>query len=180
MLLQEPGAAGVAAWWARPAACWSNDELLLSPNCFFTNCVLCMLLQEPGAAGVAAWWARPAACWNNDELLLAAGAVVVARLRAAVAQQLGYSCSAGIAHSKILAKLGSGEGCCDAVKHWAIHCGAPRRLHVWKGRCRRCCVLHTLMQSCSQTSPLPSASLLHSLHSVRSMAFCQCGDILQA
>lgn len=33
---------------------------------------------------------------------------MVARLRAAVADQLGFSCSAGIAHSKILAKLGAG------------------------------------------------------------------------
>jgi DNA polymerase eta len=75
-----------------------------------------MVLQEPGAAGVAAWWSRAAEVWTPDELLLAAGAVVVARLRAAVAAQLGFSCSAGIAHSKILAKLGSGAqeppNCC--------------------------------------------------------------------
>jgi DNA polymerase eta len=71
--------------------------------------LLVLLLQDPGTAGVSAWWARPASSWSQDEQLLAAGAVVVAQLRAAVAQQLGFSCSAGIAHSKILAKLGSGE-----------------------------------------------------------------------
>jgi DNA polymerase eta len=71
--------------------------------------LLLLLLQEPGTAGVSAWWCRPASSWRHDEQLLAAGAVVVAQLRAAVAQQLGFSCSAGIAHSKILAKLGSGK-----------------------------------------------------------------------
>ena len=33
--------------------------------------------------------------WSQDEKLLAAGAGVVAELRAAVKQKLGYSCSAG-------------------------------------------------------------------------------------
>ncbi|KAF8071262.1 hypothetical protein HT031_001345 [Scenedesmus sp. PABB004] len=64
--------------------------------------------MEPGAAGVAAWWARPAHAWGPDEALLAAGAVVVAELRAAVAARLGFSCSAGLAQTKILSKLGSG------------------------------------------------------------------------
>lgn len=41
-------------------------------------------------------------------MLLAAGSVVIAAARAAVKEALGYTCSAGIAHSKILAKLGSG------------------------------------------------------------------------
>ena len=35
-------------------------------------------------------------------------AAVVAELSAAVKQELGYTCSAGIAHTKILAKLASG------------------------------------------------------------------------
>lgn len=46
--------------------------------------------------------------WDPNDALLAAGALVIARARAAVKSTLGYSCSAGIAHSKILAKLGSG------------------------------------------------------------------------
>ncbi|KAL6747481.1 hypothetical protein V8C86DRAFT_1320792 [Haematococcus lacustris] len=56
----------------------------------------------------AAWWGRPAAAWAPHERLLAAGAAVVAELRGAVARELGFSCSAGLAHYKLLAKLGSG------------------------------------------------------------------------
>ena len=67
-------------------------------------------------AETQAWWARPLggtdqlgrSCWSEDELMLAAGAAVVAELRAAVRSRLGYSCSAGIAHNKILAKLCAG------------------------------------------------------------------------
>lgn len=54
------------------------------------------------------WWQRPAKVWQTGELLLACGAAAVADLRAAVFTELGYSCSAGIAHNKILAKLASG------------------------------------------------------------------------
>jgi DNA polymerase eta len=62
------------------------------------------------------WWARPLSgtdelggpCWAEGELMLAAGAIVVAELRSKVRVQLGYSCSAGIAHNKILAKLCAG------------------------------------------------------------------------
>lgn len=60
------------------------------------------------ADAVQAWWRRPVLEWDANDALLAAGALVVARARAAVKATLGYSCSAGIAHSKILAKLGSG------------------------------------------------------------------------
>lgn len=61
-----------------------------------------------GAAAAAAWWARPAAQWAPDERLLAAGARVVAALREAVEARLGFTCSAGVSHSKVLAKLASG------------------------------------------------------------------------
>lgn len=68
------------------------------------------------------WWGRPVphsedstrdggggeSGWQEHELLLAAGSLVVAELRAAVRSKLGYSCSAGVAHNKILAKLGCG------------------------------------------------------------------------
>jgi hypothetical protein len=57
--------------------------------------------------GGQAWLRRPAALWCADDQLLAAGAVVVARLRAAVLAQAGFTCSAGLAHSKTLAKLAS-------------------------------------------------------------------------
>ena len=51
---------------------------------------------------------QSAGCWQDHELLLAAGSLVVSELRAAVRSQLGYSCSAGVAHNKLLAKLGCG------------------------------------------------------------------------
>jgi nucleotidyltransferase/DNA polymerase involved in DNA repair len=60
------------------------------------------------AADAAAWWARPASAWTPDEQLLAAGAVVVAQLRSQVHSQLGFTLSAGIAHTKVVAKLASG------------------------------------------------------------------------
>eukprot|EP00891_Asterochloris_glomerata_P001049 jgi/Astpho2/1049/gw1.00017.35.1_t len=60
------------------------------------------------ASTTAEWWQRPAEAWQPGERLLACGAVAVADLRAAVAAQLGYSCSAGVAHNKILSKLASG------------------------------------------------------------------------
>lgn len=67
------------------------------------------MLQEPeGPDAVKAWWLRPASDWTPSDALLAAGACIVAHARAAVKAALGFSCSAGIAHSKILAKLGSG------------------------------------------------------------------------
>ena len=53
---------------------------------------------QEGTAEVAAWWNRPAEEWGPGERLLAAGAAVVAELRAAVREELGYSCSAGRAH----------------------------------------------------------------------------------
>ncbi|EIE19275.1 DNA/RNA polymerase, partial [Coccomyxa subellipsoidea C-169] len=61
-----------------------------------------------GEGGTEAWWHRPVGAWGPGQRLLACGAAVVAELRAAVRRELGYSCSAGIAHNKILAKLASG------------------------------------------------------------------------
>lgn len=54
------------------------------------------------------WWSRLPHEWGPGERLLAAGAAVVADLRQAVVTELGYTCSAGIAHTKLLAKLCSG------------------------------------------------------------------------
>lgn len=47
------------------------------------------------------WWKRAPEQWHSGELLLACGATAVADLRAAVAAELNYSCSAGIAHNKV-------------------------------------------------------------------------------
>eukprot|EP00891_Asterochloris_glomerata_P006033 jgi/Astpho2/6033/Aster-x1345 len=44
---------------------------------------------------------------SEFERRLATGACIACRLRGAVRQELGFTCSAGIAHNKLLAKLGS-------------------------------------------------------------------------
>jgi nucleotidyltransferase/DNA polymerase involved in DNA repair len=54
------------------------------------------------------WFSRPLELWTRDDLLLLAGALVVLQLRRDVFNTLGYTCSAGIAHNKMLAKLSSG------------------------------------------------------------------------
>ena len=54
------------------------------------------------------WWLRAPHIWPEDEAVLAAGAVLVARARSAVTRQLGFTCSAGIAENKPLAKLCGG------------------------------------------------------------------------
>lgn len=54
------------------------------------------------------WWTRPFQQWSSGERLLAAGASIVAELRARVEVELGYTCSAGIAHTRLLSKLCSG------------------------------------------------------------------------
>jgi len=56
----------------------------------------------------AAWWQRTPDEWDEGEIQLAAGAVIVARARAAVSAELGFTCSAGIASNKLLAKLCGG------------------------------------------------------------------------
>lgn len=60
-----------------------------------------------GVGEVIAWWLRGPDEWRPAELLLACGARLVSEMRAAVSRELGFSCSAGIAHSMTLAKLGS-------------------------------------------------------------------------
>jgi len=53
------------------------------------------------------WWERPRDCWIYSERLLVAGAVVVGRLRDRVRRECNFTCSAGIAHNKLLSKLAS-------------------------------------------------------------------------
>ena len=64
--------------------------------------------KQDGEGATGAWWQRPAEACGPNEQVLAAGAAVVAAARARVEQRLGYTCSAGIAPTKILAKLASG------------------------------------------------------------------------
>ncbi|KFM23101.1 DNA polymerase eta [Auxenochlorella protothecoides] len=74
-------------------------------------CALCpdlILVQVPTAHGKADLTLYRAAGRRPGEALLAAGAAVVAELRADVRTQTGYTCSAGLAHTKLLAKLASG------------------------------------------------------------------------
>ena len=46
--------------------------------------------------------------YNEDDKLIAVGAVIVNEIRNQIKNQLGYSCSAGIAPNKMLAKICSG------------------------------------------------------------------------
>ncbi|CAN0156114.1 unnamed protein product [Pylaiella littoralis] len=61
--------------------------------------------KEQQLAAGASWWARPEGAFTEDEALLVCGSAVVSRLRAAVRSELSYSCTAGVAHNKLLAKL---------------------------------------------------------------------------
>ena len=54
----------------------------------------CLALQED-RGGAAAWWKRLPQAWGPGQRLLACGAQIIAELRLAVREELGYSCSAG-------------------------------------------------------------------------------------
>ncbi|KAL4428594.1 hypothetical protein ABPG77_008906 [Micractinium sp. CCAP 211/92] len=66
------------------------------------------VMADAGFVGAASWWQRPQHEWRPGERLLACAAAAVADLREAVRRELGYTCSAGIAHTKLMAKLCSG------------------------------------------------------------------------
>jgi len=55
----------------------------------------------------AAWWDRPLHAWTRSEKEMVCGATILSDMRAAVTAELGYTCSGGLAPSKLLAKLGS-------------------------------------------------------------------------
>uniref|UniRef100_A0A453FJI2 DNA polymerase eta n=1 Tax=Aegilops tauschii subsp. strangulata TaxID=200361 RepID=A0A453FJI2_AEGTS len=67
-----------------------------------------MYVQDVGdrEENVKAWLCRADA--NYQDKLLACGAVLVAQLRVKVLEETQFTCSAGIAHNKMLAKLVSG------------------------------------------------------------------------
>jgi len=54
------------------------------------------------------WWERVEDIWTETDIMLACGAAVVAELRQAVFEELGFTCSAGISTNKLLSKLVSG------------------------------------------------------------------------
>lgn len=83
-------------------------------------------MQEAGFEGAASWWQRPPHAWRPGERLLACAAAAVAELRAAVHAELGYTCSAGVAHTKLMAKLCSG---CVPVGGKAVPAAACRSPH---------------------------------------------------
>jgi DNA polymerase eta len=53
------------------------------------------------------WCNRDALLWKEEERMLAVGALIVSELRKSIADELGFTCSAGIAHNKLMAKFGS-------------------------------------------------------------------------
>ena len=53
------------------------------------------------------WLSRPRLHFGPDDLLLLCGAKIVTMLRKAVLDDLGYTCSGGIGHNKMLAKIAS-------------------------------------------------------------------------
>ena len=62
---------------------------------------------EQVPAMMSSWFARPASQWSTEDKLMLCGALVINQLRRAVFEELGFTCSAGIANNKMLAKLSS-------------------------------------------------------------------------
>jgi nucleotidyltransferase/DNA polymerase involved in DNA repair len=53
------------------------------------------------------WFDQPFFIWNQDDKLLLLGAIICDELRLEVLKQLGYSCSGGVSHNKMLSKIAS-------------------------------------------------------------------------
>lgn len=64
--------------------------------------------DQSDSQGENDWFSRPFNEWTTEDRLLIAGAVIIQQLRKDVFQQLGFTCSAGIAENKMLSKLASG------------------------------------------------------------------------
>lgn len=60
------------------------------------------------AAPDSSWFDRPFHEWSTEDKYLLCGAIVVQSLREEVFRQLGFTCSAGVATNKMLAKIASG------------------------------------------------------------------------
>ena len=74
-----------------------------------------MLQEDRG--GAAGWWKRPAEAWGPGQRLLACGAQVIAELRAAVREELGYSCSAGAPQAALAWACSGPAACTPAEAH---------------------------------------------------------------
>ncbi|PKA46673.1 DNA repair protein REV1 [Apostasia shenzhenica] len=68
--------------------------------------VLGIAVDEDKEKNVRGWLCRSGA--DHRDKLLACGAIIVAKLRSEVLKETEFTCSAGIAHNKMLAKLASG------------------------------------------------------------------------
>ena len=86
---------GGTAWASISAqTCFAARGIIASPLCCIGfGLEEDLAVQEAG--GAEAWWLRSAGEWGPSEQLLACGAAAMSDLRAAVRDELGYSCSAG-------------------------------------------------------------------------------------
>lgn len=86
--------------WPALAVCAGGDplEMLPLPEGEVDWAGSCVLEKEEGEEGVLDW----------DDVVMAVAAEIVAAVRERVRVEIGYTCSAGIAGNKMLAKLGSG------------------------------------------------------------------------
>jgi DNA polymerase eta len=101
------------AWIGRDA-CMAQPSAL---DNLIQSSVALSCADEPGQArasisasttrAAAAWWDRPLQAWTRSEKEMICGAAILSEMRAAVTAELGYTCSGGLAPSKLLAKLGS-------------------------------------------------------------------------
>jgi nucleotidyltransferase/DNA polymerase involved in DNA repair len=63
--------------------------------------------EEANSPKASDWFTRPIENWIPEDLQLLVGAYIIDQLRKDVFQQLGFTCSAGLAENKLLAKLAS-------------------------------------------------------------------------
>lgn len=70
------------------------------------NAVQGSMVHQESTSSIS-WFGRPLYSWSDDDKLLAYGSKIAAELRRDVKEKLGFECTAGIAHNKMLAKIAS-------------------------------------------------------------------------
>ncbi len=70
----------------------------------------------PPVDSLQLWLFRPRDEWNMNDMYVVYGCYLTSLLRQDILQELGYTCSAGIAHNKILAKVSSSRSV-----YWLVH-----------------------------------------------------------